>query len=158
MSLTPEAIKMLVTGEHGDPFAVLGPHASHDGNVIVRAFLPGAGEVAVVADGGAVLTHPLKPIHPDGLWEGEIGGRLPLAYRLRVTDATGHATDVEDPGLAISGSADRGAQATVERLDYRCVPEVPPPIAIDRHVGTLRYVDLRHIIREVRDQIVEAGT
>ena len=65
---------MLVAGEHGDPFAVLGPHASRDGSVIVRAFLPGAGEVAVVADGGAFLAYPLKPIHPDGLWEGEIAG------------------------------------------------------------------------------------
>mgnify|MGYP003297722265 CR=1 FL=1 len=76
MSLTPEAIQTLVTGEHGDPFAVLGPHASRDGSVTVRAFLPGAAEVAVVAEGGAFLAHPLKPIHPDGLWEGEIAGRL----------------------------------------------------------------------------------
>ena len=53
MSPTPEAIQTLVTGEHGDPFAVLGPHASRDAGVTVRAFLPGAGEVAVVADGGA---------------------------------------------------------------------------------------------------------
>ena len=97
MSLTPEAIQTLVTGEHGDPFAVLGPHASRDGSVTVRAFLPGAGEVAVVADGGAFLAHPLKPIHPDGLWEGKIAGRLPLAYRLRVTDSAGHVADVEDP-------------------------------------------------------------
>ena len=97
MSLTPEALQMLVTGEHGDPFAVLGPHASRDGSVTVRALLPGAGEVAVVADGGALLAHPLKPIHPDGLWEGEIPGRLPSVYRLRLTDGAGRVIDVEDP-------------------------------------------------------------
>src|SRR3970040_379068 len=97
MSLTPEAVQKLVTGEHGDPFAVLGPHTSRDGSVAARAFLPGAGKVAVVADGGAFLAHPLKPIHPDGLWEGEIAGRLPLVYRLRVTDSAGHVADVEDP-------------------------------------------------------------
>ena len=97
MSLTPEVIQMLVTGEHGDPFAVLGPHASRDGSITVRAFLPGAGEVAVVADGGAFRAYPLKSIHPDGLWEGEIAGRLPPAYHLRVTDGAGHAADIEDP-------------------------------------------------------------
>jgi len=88
---------MLVTGQHGDPFAVLGPHASRDGSVTVRALFPGAGEVAVVADGGAGLAQSLKPVHRDGLWEGEIAGRLPLAYRFRVTDAAGHTADVEDP-------------------------------------------------------------
>src|ERR1700687_3699272 len=97
MSLTPEVIQMLVTGEHGDPFAVLGPHASRDGSVTVRAFLPGAAEVAVVADGSAFLAHPLKPIHRDGLWEGMIAGRPPVAYRLRVKDRGGTVTEVEDP-------------------------------------------------------------
>jgi len=49
MSLSRETVQALVTGEHGDPFAVLGPHAAADG-VIVRAFLPRAVEVSVVAE------------------------------------------------------------------------------------------------------------
>ena len=51
MSLTPEVIQMLVTGEHGDPFAVLGPHASRDAGVTVRAFLPGSVECLSTVDG-----------------------------------------------------------------------------------------------------------
>ena len=97
MSLTAEAIQSLVTGKHGDPFAVLGPHPSRDGSMTVRAFLPGAAEVAVVADGGAVLAPPLKPVHRDGLWEGKLAKRPAAAYRLRVKDGRGHVTDVEDP-------------------------------------------------------------
>jgi len=49
MNLSRETVQALVTGEHGDPFAVLGPHAAADG-VIVRAFLPRAVEVSVVAE------------------------------------------------------------------------------------------------------------
>src|SRR6266566_1137311 len=98
MSLTAEAIQSLVTGKHGDPFAVLGPHPSRDGSVTVRAFLPGAAEVAVVvADGGAVLAPPLKLVHRDGLWEAKLAKRPPAAYRLRVKDGLGQVTEVEDP-------------------------------------------------------------
>ena len=38
--LPPDTIDALVTGQHGDPFAVLGPHAGREGMVSVRAFLP----------------------------------------------------------------------------------------------------------------------
>jgi len=96
MSLTAEAIQTLVRAEHGDPFAVLGPHPS-TGGVTVRAFLPGAAEVVVVAGDGASLAQPLKPVHPDGLWEGKIAGPLPRAYRLSVTDRAGHVTEIDDP-------------------------------------------------------------
>src|SRR5213593_961704 len=95
MSLTSEIMLALVAGEYGDPFGALGPHASRDGSVTVRAFLPGATEVAAVTEGG--LPHPLKLLHPEGLWEGIVPGRLPLTYRLRVTYGQGHTMDIEDP-------------------------------------------------------------
>jgi 1,4-alpha-glucan branching enzyme len=94
MSLSRETVEALVKGEHGDPFAVLGPHAVSDG-VVVRAFLPGAVELSVV-DGGS-LSHALKPLHPAGLWEGEIPGRLPIAYRFRAAYGGGHTVEIEDP-------------------------------------------------------------
>src|SRR5262245_39374751 len=97
MSLSPSAIQSLVAGEHGDPFAVLGPHPTEDGSLSVRALLPGATEVTVLVEGGAVPAQPLKPIHADGLWEGMIPGRLPIRYRLRVTYADGHTLELEDP-------------------------------------------------------------
>jgi len=97
MTLAPAVIHAVVTGAHRDPFAVLGPHPSPDGGVIVRAFLPGAVEVAVVTDGNVIPSHPLKPVHPDGLWEGVVPGVPPLAYRLRVTSEGGLVTELEDP-------------------------------------------------------------
>src|SRR5215468_2998690 len=97
MSLTSSAIQSLVAGEHGDPFAVLGPHPTQDGSLSVRALLPGATEVTVLVEGGAIPAQPLKPIHADGLWEGMIPGRLPIRYRLRVTYADGHTLELEDP-------------------------------------------------------------
>ncbi len=96
MSISPDALHALVAGEHGDPFAVLGPHAG-PGGVIVRAFLPGAAEVAILPADSGTLSHALKPIHPGGVWEGVVPGRLPLPYRLRVTDGAGQVREVEDP-------------------------------------------------------------
>src|SRR6266700_1789422 len=87
MSLSRETVQTLVTGEHGDPFAVLGPHAAAD-RVIVRVFLPGAVEVSVVPLDAGSLSHPLKPLHPAGLWEGT---------HYRIYDKLGaHAATLED--------------------------------------------------------------
>src|SRR5690242_8650947 len=93
--LRPEMIDALVTGQHGDPFAVLGPHAGRDGMVSVRVLLPPARAVSVLTPDGAAT--PLRALHPAGFWEGEVPGRLPLAYRLRVVDEHGLASEVEDP-------------------------------------------------------------
>ena len=49
--MLPEAeVRALMRAEHGDPFAVLGPHASDEG-LWVRALLPGAQSVAVLHSG-----------------------------------------------------------------------------------------------------------
>ncbi len=94
--LRPETIDALVTGQHGDPFAVLGPHAGREGMVSVRALLPAARGVAAVTPDGTVS--PLRAVHPAGFWEGEVPGRrLPLEYRLRVVDDQGQVSEVEDP-------------------------------------------------------------
>ena len=74
---------VIVAGQHGDPFAVLGPHPGGDGTVGLRAFLPAARAVAALTSDGTIT--PLRSVHPGGLWEGQVAGRaLPLAYRLRL--------------------------------------------------------------------------
>jgi 1,4-alpha-glucan branching enzyme len=94
--LPPDTIDAVVTGQHGDPFAVLGPHAGREGMVSVRALIPAARAVAAVMPDGTVS--PLRAVHPAGFWEGEVPGRrLPLAYRLRVVDDQGQVSEVEDP-------------------------------------------------------------
>src|SRR5215510_1373441 len=87
----------LFRSDHGDPFAVLGPHPTQDGSLSVRALLPGATEVTVLVEGGAVPAQPLKPLHAEGLWEGVIPGHLPIRYRLRVTYPDGHTFELDDP-------------------------------------------------------------
>ena len=93
--LRPDAINSIVAGQHGDPFAVLGPHAARDGTLSVRVLRPGARSVAVVLPDGSSTA--LRSRNPVGFWEGEIRGSLPVAYRLRVVDEQGQAAEVEDP-------------------------------------------------------------
>jgi len=50
----PEAVKALIEGRLGDPFALLGPHPGAQGTV-VRAYLPPAESVAAIDGGGALL-------------------------------------------------------------------------------------------------------
>jgi 1,4-alpha-glucan branching enzyme len=87
-SLHPDAIAALVDGRHGDPFAILGPHATEAGRV-VRAFLPGATAVSLVA--GDTVT-PMTQLHPAGLFEGALAQS---PYRLRI-DWNGAIQEAED--------------------------------------------------------------
>ena len=91
------AVAAIVAGEHGDPFAYLGPHRDRDtGEVVVRAFLPGTSSADVTAPDGHPLA-PMRQIHPDGLFEARlVAPPTPLAYRIgRITD--GNAALVDDP-------------------------------------------------------------
>ena len=102
MSLPPAAVRALVTGEHGDPFAVLGPHADADGSLVIRALLPDAGSVQVIPREGGDAGPAAAHCTPHGFWEGRVpvpAGTAPASfvYRLRVTDAAGHAVEIEDP-------------------------------------------------------------
>ncbi|MDJ0389930.1 1,4-alpha-glucan branching protein GlgB [Roseomonas sp. E05] len=88
-TLHPDAIRDLVEGRHGDPFAALGPHSTPSGQV-VRTLLPGARSVEVVTRGGA---RALEKIHPAGLFEGPLAEQ---PYLLRI-DWDGVIQETEDP-------------------------------------------------------------
>ena len=96
--LTDIEIELIRHARHGDPFAVLGPHAGADGRVQLRAFLPGATQVvAVAATDGATLA-PLHLLHADGLFEGSLAAALPQGgYRLQVRWADGSSALLDDP-------------------------------------------------------------
>ncbi len=93
MTASREDIAALVGGDHGNPFAVLGPHAGPAG-VEVRAFLPGALGVAIVTEGAP--PRPMARVHGDGFWEGALPVPAPR-YRLRVDYPLGHTVEIEDP-------------------------------------------------------------
>jgi 1,4-alpha-glucan branching enzyme len=86
-----DEIRAVVEGRHGDPFAILGPHRV-GGHLVIRAFLPGADRVAVLA--GSTET-PLERIDDAGLFEGIVAEDTG-AYLLTVTwDGSEHL--IEDP-------------------------------------------------------------
>ena len=78
----PEAIAAILGGTHGDPFAVLGPHGV-EGGVAIRAFVPDAEAVTVIARDTNEPLAELERIHDAGFFAGTVEGRsLPLDYRL----------------------------------------------------------------------------
>src|SRR5205807_72556 len=75
-------IKLLLHGEHSDPFAVLGPHEV-DGKLAIRILRPGAKKVEILrAKHEAVAA---KKLDPDGFFEAVlIDGKATDAYRLKI--------------------------------------------------------------------------
>jgi 1,4-alpha-glucan branching enzyme len=95
--LSDHDIELLRTARHGDPFAVLGPHADAAGQWWLRAMLPGASHVvAVRPDDGEVIA-PLLLRHVDGLFEGRVPGLAQPDYRLRVHWTDGGVALIDDP-------------------------------------------------------------
>jgi 1,4-alpha-glucan branching enzyme len=91
-----DAVASVISGDHPDPFSFLGMHSTGDGGFAVRAFLPGAGSVEVVSDGGEVLGE-LERVHPDGLFSGPVSATERVPYRLRVAWEGDGETEIEDP-------------------------------------------------------------
>ncbi len=97
-ALAPRAeVEALLLADHGDPFALLGPHALPDGRLVVRALLPQARRVAVVGTDGAARVE-LRRTHPDGFFEGAVDARHGAPrYRLRLWLHDGGTIDIDDP-------------------------------------------------------------
>jgi 1,4-alpha-glucan branching enzyme len=88
-----DAVVALVEGRHGDPFSILGDHRV-EGERVIRAFMPGARGVDVVAreDGSRIGT--LEMAHPAGLFAGPVAAAGPYRLRIRWPDAV---QEIDDP-------------------------------------------------------------
>ena len=92
------AIEALEQGEHGNPFAFLGPHRDGDG-LLVRAWLPGAERVELLraapgeAADGELIGEMTQP-HP-GLFCLRV--EPPCAYRYRIHWPGDAVQETEDP-------------------------------------------------------------
>ena len=82
MSTDSEAVA-IETGEHGDPFAFLGPHEQEGGRVIVRSFQPGARSVTLIDASGTTVEAARRD--EQGLFEAICEHGLQRPYRLRVS-------------------------------------------------------------------------
>jgi 1,4-alpha-glucan branching enzyme len=91
--LAQHDIEALINARHGDPFALLGPHTV-DGTPYVRAWLPNATRVRVLARDRAHMIGELTRVHPAGLFAGPLAEAVP--YRLEI-DWQGVTQEVEDP-------------------------------------------------------------
>ncbi|MBI1851893.1 MAG: 1,4-alpha-glucan branching protein GlgB [Planctomycetes bacterium] len=88
-------IDAVVAFEHSDPHHVLGPHPKGDG-LVVRAWFPGARQVALVTRGASARTMTRR--RDEGFFELPIAGPpAPLAYRFEVTAPDGALRAVDDP-------------------------------------------------------------
>ena len=90
----PSDIEAIVTGTHGDPFAVLGPH-SVPGRTTISAFHPAAETASVIDRSSGALIMTLEKVDPRGFFRGATSGTL-AAYKLRYTRA-GATWEIEDP-------------------------------------------------------------
>jgi 1,4-alpha-glucan branching enzyme len=92
--LNKAEIEALVSGEHGDPFAVLGVHKKGKG-FVARAFVHGADTLSASTLDGKALG-ALKQLHPAGLFEGTI--KVPDRQPIRLEARNGGgAWHVDDP-------------------------------------------------------------
>ena len=95
-TLPAPEVEAIVSGRHGDPFAVLGLHPSGN-DWVVRAFVPGAEELEVLDNDGKRLVW-LPRRHAAGFFEGSlpVSSRQTLGYLAR---NAGGSWTVIDPYL-----------------------------------------------------------
>ena len=92
-SLSPDQAWQLSSGSLRDPFSVLGPFETEVGRFI-RAFVPGAKGVEVVARADGRTLGRLSPAQPDGLFMGHVHGHDPYRFRIQWPGAV---QETEDP-------------------------------------------------------------
>ncbi len=138
MRLTSDVVEALVGGRHGDPFAVLGPHAGARGTVAIRTLQPDAAKVSVVLGGEPTEEHSMQALHPAGLWETTVRGRSALTYRLRVTDHEGRTREEHDPYRFSSTLSDFDLHLLGEGTHYRVYDKLGAhPARVDGVDGTI---------------------
>jgi 1,4-alpha-glucan branching enzyme len=102
-ALAPETVWELANGALHDPFAVLGPKVI-GGVRIVRAFLPGARAVEVIARSDRRSIGSLHPGAPDGLFVGPVESEEPYILRIEWPGAVQETEDPYSYGLQVSDS------------------------------------------------------
>ncbi|TAN45790.1 MAG: 1,4-alpha-glucan branching protein GlgB [Nitrospirae bacterium] len=92
-------INALCKGNHGDPFRLLGMHNT-DSGVVVRAFLPMAAEVWVLAgpDIRSSVPYAMEKVHDEGLWEFLFQGKSGrFSYTIKMRTHWGELREFVDP-------------------------------------------------------------
>jgi 1,4-alpha-glucan branching enzyme len=125
-----DEVELVIGRDHPDPHHLLGAHPQN-GDVVVRAFRPGAERVRVVP----VDDPPVEAerLHPSGLFEGLIeGASLPLRYRLEVAYPGGRTIELDDP---------YGFLPTLGELDLQLIAEGRHELLYEKLGAHVREVD-----------------
>jgi 1,4-alpha-glucan branching enzyme len=125
-----DEVELVIGRDHPDPHHLLGAHPQN-GDVVVRAFRPGAERVRVVPDDEPAVE--AQRLHASGLFEGLIeGASLPLRYRLEVGYPGGKTIHLDDP---------YGFMPTLGDLDLQLIAEGRHERLYERLGAHVREVD-----------------
>ena len=93
----PDALHALLNGDHGDPFAVLGPHPAGEGKTVVRALRPSAQTLTLVDErNGAQVT--MTRLHEGGFFAALLDEAWPdPAYHFVAQTYDGRQETFGDP-------------------------------------------------------------
>ncbi len=91
-------IEAIVAGNHGDPFAVLGPHAAENAGFSICVFAPDAETVEVIDGSDGSILAKLERLHEQGFYAGLIAihADTPPPYLLRMRQGA-HCWEARDP-------------------------------------------------------------
>ncbi|HEV2690579.1 MAG TPA: 1,4-alpha-glucan branching enzyme, partial [Bryobacteraceae bacterium] len=90
--MPPKELEAILSGSHGDPFHVLGPHETDEGWE-VSAFLPQAMDAAVSIHG---ILFPMRKLHSGGFFAATLPDN-PGRYKLHYTLWNGEKIEFDDP-------------------------------------------------------------
>jgi len=97
IDLPLDEMRLFLTGAHGDPFRMLGPHLVGN-DLVVRVFRPGAKEISIVIAGNEGERFPAAQLHDDGLFQAVLpGAKREVDYRIHLTGEDGSTALVRDP-------------------------------------------------------------
>ena len=90
------ALSALATGQHRDPFSLLGPHAQGPATLVIRAIRPDASRIDLYLVESQTVV-PMTRLTDSGLFEAVIPGSAIPDYRLRITSWSGGNLELDDP-------------------------------------------------------------
>jgi 1,4-alpha-glucan branching enzyme len=94
--LHPNALHALLTGNHGAPFDVLGPHTQEEGSTLLRAFRPHAASLTAVHSDGRKIA--LQRVYDEGVYEATVEGEWTAGqYHYEEVTYNGHELTFADP-------------------------------------------------------------
>ncbi|MFA5028463.1 MAG: 1,4-alpha-glucan branching protein GlgB [Candidatus Methylomirabilota bacterium] len=141
--MPPAVIESLVRGDHGDPFAVLGPHLVRDGGrsaLVVRVFRPEAQAIHLIPLAAGFPVQQMRRLHPAGLFEARYPGcDSPFAYRLEIVDAAGTSRTGEDPYRFPPVLSDYDLHLLGEGTHYRAYEKLGAHVADLEGVSGVRF-------------------